>query len=87
MCSFMYLDCWVSKTDPIAIPRMKKDDKNTIKECTFELNTGSGDVYVTPCSMNSDLITGHVKCTPPKNKLYKKGDKVMFHKDNVINIY
>lgn len=78
----IYLDCWLSKTEPIEIPNTQK---KTL-ECTFELLTGSGHIYVTPCSIHYDLIIGHVKYTPPKNKEYKKGDKVMFHKDNVINI-
>lgn len=84
----IYLDCWLSTTQPIEIPKIKNDKIKVENhdKMVFELKTGSGDILVVPCSFNRDLITGFVDNTPPKNKEYKKGDKVIFHKHNVINI-
>jgi hypothetical protein len=71
-----YLDSWRSASVPIDIP-IKQIKK-------VELKTGSGTIVVKPCSYNCELITGYVDTTPPENKEYKKGDKVMFHRDNII---
>jgi hypothetical protein len=71
-----YLDSWRSAAVPIDIPlgQIKK----------VELKTGSGSIVVKPSSFNCELITGYIDKTPPANKQYKKGDKVMFHRDNII---
>lgn len=71
-----YLDSWKTASVPIDIPirQLKK----------VELKTGSGSIVVKPSSYNGDLITGYVEKTPPATKQYIKGDKVMFHRDNII---
>lgn len=71
-----YLDSWKTASVPIDIPirQIKK----------VELKTGSGSIVVKPSSYNGDLITGYVEKTPPATKQYIKGDKVMFHRDNII---
>ena len=72
-------------TQPIDIP-VNKRSIQVNEKIVFELKTGSGDILVVPCSVHNDLITGFVTNTPPQSKHYKKGDKVMFHKHNVINM-
>jgi type IV secretory pathway VirB9-like protein len=74
----MYLDKWyMNPSKPIDIPVKKK--------MNVKLMTRSGDIDVNISSYNEDLISGYVNKTPPSTKIYKKGDKVMFHKDNIID--
>lgn len=75
----MYLDSFHTRTTPIDIPKNKKIEK-------VHLKTMSGEVVVSPASISQEILTGYVRNTPPPSKLYKKGDKVLFHKDNIINI-
>ena len=82
----IYLDQWktniYNRSNPIDIPSNKRVEK-------IQLQSNSGDIIVIPNSFikeNKELIVGIVDNTPPKTKHYKKGDKVMFHKDNVINM-
>ena len=80
-----YLDSWFTTSKPVEIPRPKEIDlDNMIK---FELKTNSGDIIVLPSTYNTDLISGYVQNTPPLTKIYKKGDKVLFHKANIMNIH
>lgn len=75
----MYLDCWYTKSKPIDIPL------NT-RRVRVRLQTHSGDVIVKPCSKSCDIYTGFVDMTPPETKKYTKGDKVIFHKDNIVSL-
>ena len=75
----MYLDNFYTRATPIDIPKNKKIDK-------LHLNTFSGEVIVSPSSVSYELITGYVRNTPPPTKRYKKGDKILFHKDNIMSV-
>lgn len=72
----MYMDTWISvpKSTPIDIPKNK----------SLKIQTDSIEVKVLPSSMYDDICTGYVCNTPPTYKHYAKGDKVMFHKDSII---
>lgn len=70
------MDIWksVPKSIPIDIPKNK----------SVKLQTDSTEVEVLPNSQYDDICTGYVYNTPPAYKHYTKGDKVMFHKDSII---
>ena len=78
----IYLDEWKSRSKPIDIPIKKQIDK-------VQLQSNSGNLIVilnSSAKENSELMVGIVDSTPPKSKQYKKGDKVLFHIDHMINI-
>lgn len=74
----IYIDSWASSTKPIDIPKGKKVNRVSLRTESAE------NVIVMPISFNEDLCTGVVENTPPLFKHYKKGDRVMFHRDNII---
>jgi uncharacterized protein YegJ (DUF2314 family) len=74
----IYIDSWASSTKPIDIPKGKKLNRVSLRTASAE------NIVVLPVSYNEELCTGVVENTPPVCKPYKKGDRVMFHRENII---
>jgi uncharacterized protein YegJ (DUF2314 family) len=74
----IYIDQWRSSTKPIDIPKGKNVHRVSLRTASDE------NVVVLPVSFNGDLGTGVVENTPPMVKHYKKGDRVLFHRENII---
>jgi|UniRef100_A0A6C0BFY8 hypothetical protein len=76
----MYIDLWEQTNQPINIPVNKK--------CKMIIKTKSVDnLEILASSYSADLITGYIQNTPPSFKHYKKGDKVIFHKEHIQDVY
>lgn len=80
----MFIDQWQTRSKPIEIPVAKYKTKYPTY---MQLRTDSGDIVVTMSSVSFDLFTGYVVSTPPNTKNYKKGDKVIFHRHNILNLF
>lgn len=72
----MYLDRWVTASKPINVPIPAKTK--------VLIGTPDNDYKVLVKSLSADIVSAEVLDTPPKSKHFRKGDCVLFHKDNIL---
>ena len=72
----MFLDKWQTASKPINIP--------VVKKTRVVVSTPNHNYVVIVDSVSEDLVNGTVLTTPSPDKHFCKGDKIMFHRDNII---
>ena len=72
---YIYIDEWKQSTSPIRIP---KKEENVI------IGTYKNTYSILVSNVSKDIVQGKVISSPPKDKHFKKGDKVIFHLQNIL---